>query len=667
MTAKLIGDQSLKKTWADLGAVTMPPDSQIESGWIYQQNPPYQYSNSLLQELGKQDNYLLRSGIPAWHTDTPYQQGDICTYDDAIWQALQSNTGHTPENGSRWERVSKMIRTHKTYTIDSSGADYTSIYAALHDIVQDYPAYILLNGTAHVTLEIQSGYTIQEQILVRGVDLSWIEITSVDPRVTVDTTWITLTMDGVLPFVAAWDGGTSPIINFAFDLDNSQSNCVGLYAGHRSTIIAKKIDAKDSGNVHDNALVAAYGGHITCSGNVTCDGFTDAIKLSQGKLTCKNVNIANHSGKGILANESKINHDALAVTAGTVGLYLRGTEYINAMGVTIAGCSSYAIDIQGCSVQMCTSTSVTGTINVVNCTKGINIKQSKWFSGEIGGHVFVDNVNDTALTIENSIVSVSYLELGQTTANLAGLDVYHSHLLCEYDIKVKTTSTSLSGMNVSWSDINCNDINVDSPAPYCMEIDASTIHCNDIDVTSFTSIGIKSSKSAIKSTGDVNAVMPAVLATGIETYGSEIAANNITCTGQDVIGSYGISARGSRINAAGTITTSDNDCGIEANRGSVVSAGTIASTSCLTYGIHSVAGSEIAAYFYIDTQGATTSGATAHAARISCQGNIDTQAGGSPATTDCQVINGGWICRAGGNGGTNVTVGTINANGYINV
>lgn len=111
-----------------------------------------------------------------------------------------------------------LIDADETVTV-GSGGDYATINAALEALSRDYPSYV--NSGRTVTVNLLTGFTMAEQVILSGVDLSWITLTSDDATVTIDRSALSESTYGTRPAFAAVDGASLPAIGVLFNMDTS--------------------------------------------------------------------------------------------------------------------------------------------------------------------------------------------------------------------------------------------------------------------------------------------------------------------------------------------------------------------------------------------------------------------------------------------------------------
>jgi len=99
-----------------------------------------------------------------------------------------------------------------------SGGDYSTINDALAALSAYYPLYVSGGFTAEISL--LTGFEMAEQVLVSGIDLSWITITAVDASTTITRSALTVSFGGTYPAFGVI-GGRLPIIGALFSMDTS--------------------------------------------------------------------------------------------------------------------------------------------------------------------------------------------------------------------------------------------------------------------------------------------------------------------------------------------------------------------------------------------------------------------------------------------------------------
>lgn len=134
------------------------------------------------------------------------------------------------------EKTVRQLDIDKTVTVGPTG-DYTTINKAIEELSKERLNYRPAGYTVEILL--QSGFIMGEQILVRGLDLGWIVISSEDPEVTVNREMLTMLFgdENKYPLFGGSDHATLPIINTQFVMDNSGIGASrdGLYLEKQSS------------------------------------------------------------------------------------------------------------------------------------------------------------------------------------------------------------------------------------------------------------------------------------------------------------------------------------------------------------------------------------------------------------------------------------------------
>ena len=206
---------------------------------------------------------------------------------------------------SRARDLSELtIYNSETATIGATG-DYPTINAALEYYSKRAPVY-KKEGIA-VTLELQAGFVMSEQVLVRGIDFGWVTITGVDAQTTIANAALTIdftTADyefNSFPAFGVSKGGVLPRIGqlFIFDV------------------------AGVGGNKHGVMAIGAGS-----SADVLAD-----------------CGVVNAGGRGIFASRGSIINasDANASGAGNHGIYAERVSIINAHRANASGASTYGV------------------------------------------------------------------------------------------------------------------------------------------------------------------------------------------------------------------------------------------------------------------------------------------------------------------------------------
>jgi len=102
---------SMEVLWAESGATVDPGASTTATGWVLE-IPDYQVFNWILNRADEFMANVNDLGIPAWDTDTTYDEGSwaIGSDGDLYRSNTGSNTGNNPTTESEWDSFEEYIR-----------------------------------------------------------------------------------------------------------------------------------------------------------------------------------------------------------------------------------------------------------------------------------------------------------------------------------------------------------------------------------------------------------------------------------------------------------------------------------------------------------------------------------------------------------------------------
>ncbi|WP_099301798.1 right-handed parallel beta-helix repeat-containing protein [Bacillus sp. Marseille-P3800] len=183
------------------------------------------------------------------------------------------------------------LKASKTYTVGASG-DYISLNAAIEDITKNYASY--KKGGVVIELKLQKGFVMREQVLVRGIDLGFILITSEDTQVTIQRSSLVTPISDYNQYPAFGAlRGTLPMIGALFSMDTS-------------------------GNGTDRDGVMVEGGFVT---------------------VLPGCGVKNASYKGLFANRSGVvnAHESVFTDSGNDNAYALNSSVINAFSANFSG------------------------------------------------------------------------------------------------------------------------------------------------------------------------------------------------------------------------------------------------------------------------------------------------------------------------------------------
>jgi hypothetical protein len=312
-------------------------------------NPTKQHFNGLAFTLGQLIAYLHQRGVPEWNAAQEYYEGSVVTTLAGIYRLKSGGVGSSDpdtDGGVNWELIPTQAKVDAkadqatTYTeteVDGllddksslqaagltvtvgTGGDYPTINAALEYLSKLQPVYDSAGITA--TINLLTGFTMAEQVLVRGLDLGWITITGADAETTITNTALTADFTTAdygfdsYPAFGVSKGGVLPRIDqlFRFDVANTYGNKHGIMAvgaGSSADVLAGA-GVNDAGT---NGISAYRGSTINADGANASGAGTNGIDASRG---------------------STINADgAVASGAGTYGIDASRGSTVNAVGAT---------------------------------------------------------------------------------------------------------------------------------------------------------------------------------------------------------------------------------------------------------------------------------------------------------------------------------------------
>ena len=403
--AQEIADSELIDTWSSSGLIVKPDISKIIEGWQLGEQPPHEYMNWLQNTFGSKLNHILKNGVALWNNETEYLAGSSVQHNGNVWLCKTTNTNSVPTDANaNWKRIitveslttvlggyvsltgNQTIAGTKTFssspivptpTTDfqattarstnitvnvGTGQTYTTINQALEYLSGFYPLHKTTGVTA--TINLKSGFIMNEQVLVRGLNLGWITIVGEDAETIITHTALTTAFNGTnYPAFGVDKGGTSPVIGqlFRFNVEKVGGNKHGLMtvgAGSSASVLSGKgfIGAGALGILTDNAST------INANGANCSNAGTYGIYASNGStINADTINCSNAGANGIVAQiGSTINADsANCSSAGADGIVASLSSTVNANG---ANCSNAGIN--GISIDNASTVNANGA----NCS-----------------------------------------------------------------------------------------------------------------------------------------------------------------------------------------------------------------------------------------------------------------------------------------------------------
>jgi len=246
------------------------------------ENPTKQDFNGLAFTLGQLISYLHQRGIAEWNTAQEYFEGSVVTTLAGIYRLKVGGDGSSDpdtDGGSNWElaptraevddkadQVTTYTKTEVNNLLDDkaaisgqtfsgdisapnlsgtntgdqdlsgiaslqtadilvtvgTGGDYPTINAALEYLSKLQPVYDFAGITA--TINLLAGFTMAEQVLVRGLDMGWVTIAGADAETVITHTALTTNFTTAdygfnsYPAFGVSKGGVLPVLIICFGL-----------------------------------------------------------------------------------------------------------------------------------------------------------------------------------------------------------------------------------------------------------------------------------------------------------------------------------------------------------------------------------------------------------------------------------------------------------------
>jgi hypothetical protein len=284
------------------------------------------------------------------------------------------------------DNSAKFLADSPTFTVDTSGADFTTVNAALEYLTKNYyPIY--KNTGVRATINIETGYELSEQLIFDGIDCSWITITSTDAEVTVIRSALTTSISGRYPAICAANGGRSAYINYIGNMDTSGSSTGrnGIYAINGGIVNGEDFGIKGAGLFGCEAVNSCIAGISLNVDSSTSNGISST---NGGILIFSNSITATNCG-GIAVAASRGSKVACGGTINATGGSSGGTNssygsIISASNINNEGTTT------GCAASRCGIISA-DTIYNNNCTnRGANATS--------GGKITSNTMDNTGCT-----------------------------------------------------------------------------------------------------------------------------------------------------------------------------------------------------------------------------------------------------------------------------
>lgn len=327
--------------------------------------PPKQWFNAVGFAATQAAAYLHQMGIAEYDAAQEYPENALTNRSGVVYRSLaDGNIGNTPESSPlSWEPTTSQtaLTAPVTVTVGAAG-DYLTLNAALAAVVAQYMPVYVSGGNPSVTINLLTGFVMAEQVVINGLDLSWITITGDDATTTITRSALTDAVFGaVFPAFGVINNGKGPRIQQAFTMDTSgtATNRCHVFVGDGGSIVCQStMDSAPYG-----AYIVAgflYGGSFPSSINVGI--FCEASGTYFDRYASTDVS---GSGTGILADNGSV----VVVSSGC-----------DASGCTVAGIKAMSgskISFEGGNAQKGGSPATTDIV----CERGSIIQAN----GATGG------------------------------------------------------------------------------------------------------------------------------------------------------------------------------------------------------------------------------------------------------------------------------------------
>lgn len=339
--AQEIADSKLIDTWSSDGLKVKPDISKIIEGWQLGEQPPHEYMNWLQNTFGGKLNHILKNGVAGWNNTTQYLAGSSVQHNGNVWLCKATNTNSAPtDSNNNWSKSTSGLTQNITVDV-GTGQTYTTINQALVYLSGFYPLHKTTGVTA--TINLKAGFVMNEQVLVRGLNLGWITIVGEDSETIITHTALTTAFNGGYPAFGVDKGGTSPVIGqlFRFNVEKVGGDKHGVItfgAGSSANVLSGKgfIGAGTYGISATNASIINANG-----ANASNAGTYGISALAGSTINADGANASNAGSNGINANRgSTINaYDAIIQnqTTGTSRIRVQAGSIIVAIGTNTTG------------------------------------------------------------------------------------------------------------------------------------------------------------------------------------------------------------------------------------------------------------------------------------------------------------------------------------------
>lgn len=312
------------------GDVTPVPQTKINSGYLFGEKPLHEHFNAKLQDTDTMLTHMQENGIATWDTITEYQAGGLTMSVGLLYRAIQVALNKPPETEPlfwaliRLDDFVAVMKADTTYIIGPNTGDFPTLTVALIWLSNFSPA----NGVK-VTLEIETGYIMEERVNVQGLNFGWVQITSVDAEVVIDRAWLFanptqynqagISADYYAAFLGA--DGTLPVLATIFRMNETGAPTISING--MQTFNSKASMGANSGIIGSSGygIVASRGSIINAQGAIINNSAYANIFATRGGTV-------NADGAELVQNGAGPDHPTAGLK-GTVALQASSGGAIN--------------------------------------------------------------------------------------------------------------------------------------------------------------------------------------------------------------------------------------------------------------------------------------------------------------------------------------------------
>jgi len=277
-----------------------------------------------------------------------------------------------------------------------SGGDFATINDALEYLVENYlPIYTKTSHGVNAIINLLSGFTMEEQVLVKFLDLSWIDIMAEDVLVPVSRAALTDTYGGYEYAFCCICGGKLPRIRTTFSMDtsgtdSSQCGIIVAEGGEAQILPGKGFRDATLHNIYitKNSKVLMEDAYFGYAGGI-------GVYVSQNCVVdARGVEIAHSGSHGVLVEHSSLVnlYEASIAESNDNGVFVRGGSYVQARASYINICGNNAFEARDGAI-----------INAAACTLASITNLAFSVSG--GGIIIASNTSGSTSQTANTITS----------------------------------------------------------------------------------------------------------------------------------------------------------------------------------------------------------------------------------------------------------------------